>query len=79
MLTEREKILERLWLQASVRADELLEAAEFEARVAARLAISLEALGFYGLEDELLKLARLSVEEEMDADERRMEGNAAGK
>lgn len=42
------------------------EAAEFEARVAARLAISLEALGFYGLEAELLKLARLSVEEEME-------------
>ena len=42
------------------------DAAIFEARVAARLSISLEALGFYGLEAELLKRARLSVEEEMD-------------
>ena len=38
MRTERERILERMWFRAECRADAMQDAAEFEARVAARLA-----------------------------------------
>lgn len=38
MPTEREKILQRMWWKAEGKADELYEAAEFESRVAAKLA-----------------------------------------
>lgn len=62
MLTEREKILERMWWKAEVKADELYEAAVFEARVAALIA-ELYADKFA---DVVLKHARLRVEEEMD-------------
>ena len=38
MPTEREHILQRLWWKAAIGYDDMREAAEFEARVAAKLA-----------------------------------------
>ena len=46
MLTEREKILQRMWWKAEGKADELYEVAVFEARVAATLAITGDAWDF---------------------------------
>jgi hypothetical protein len=37
--TEKERVLEQAWWEAMVRADEMLEAAEFEQRVAAVFAM----------------------------------------
>ena len=45
---------------------ELQEAAEFEARVAAKLANYIETLGWKGCGKHALEQARLQVEEEMD-------------
>lgn len=44
----------------------LLDAAEFEARVAAKLASYVETFGWKDCGKELLRQARLAVEEEMD-------------
>jgi hypothetical protein len=41
--TEKERVLEQAWWQAMVRADEMLEAAEFESLVAAKLALGCES------------------------------------
>ena len=74
--TEKERVLEQAWWEAMVRADEMLEAAEFEQRVAVKLAKVISNLvkeePWPDIEvqattpDLVLKWVRLSVEEEMD-------------
>ncbi len=63
MPTEYDKTIQRLWWKATIGYDDMREAAEFEARVAALIA-ELYADKFA---DVVLKHARLQVEEEMDA------------
>lgn len=79
--TEKERVLEQAWWEAMVRADEMLEAAEFESLVAAKLEdiyseVESEICHVcpawrpcFGEQDcraTILKYARLKVEEEMD-------------
>ena len=43
MTSEREEILQRLWWKAAIGFDDMREAAEFEAKVAAQLALGCES------------------------------------